>query len=564
LTKQVLHIYTRVSSSFQADKGTSLDFQLELGKTRAKELGFDYEHWDEGGKSSHHENIQDRPSLFALYEAIKLGKVKHLWIYDQSRLSRNDQVASIFRYECNKQGVILYTKDGQLDLSNSSDKLLKNMLDAIAEFDNSIRAERSRLGKINKVKSGYWHGGPPPFGYKIENKKLVLHEVESKSVKQIFDDVISGKSTVSIKNFLDSQGILPRRKKGMWTIGSIQALIKNTHYMGFYTYKDKKSEDYLDVVCPAIVDEFVWKKAQELRTRQTARTQQKNGTKHFYLLRDLMFCGHCGRPISGRIKPSKNEYFYYCPNKERTWVANGKSDSPWQRKTGCGMERSINIKDCDELVWQTVTSVHKKSSLLKEEVKKRVFKEKGISVVKTEQQIKTLNSRIKKLEKQSDQIKDTLGKLEYNFMMGKIEKKSYSTAVSLANEELDEVKNALLNAKNELKGDKEAKVWVDWVKIYGDEVDANDALSDQEKKDYIKGLVDKIVVRFLPGTNEHQIDITFLMPIVGDDFIWNDPKKKSLGIKLIEGQRETTVNIKKKDMRWTKMTPVQNDSVTVE
>jgi hypothetical protein len=47
-----LHIYTRVSTVVQADKGTTLDSQLELGKKKAKELKFSVEHWNEGGKSS--------------------------------------------------------------------------------------------------------------------------------------------------------------------------------------------------------------------------------------------------------------------------------------------------------------------------------------------------------------------------------------------------------------------------------------------------------------------------------------------------------------------------------
>jgi DNA invertase Pin-like site-specific DNA recombinase len=61
LKKDVLHIYIRVSTLAQADKGTSLESQQQLGIKRAKELKFDYEIWNEGGKSSHHEEIQGRP-----------------------------------------------------------------------------------------------------------------------------------------------------------------------------------------------------------------------------------------------------------------------------------------------------------------------------------------------------------------------------------------------------------------------------------------------------------------------------------------------------------------------
>ena len=96
-TKPVLHIYTRVSTVTQADKGTSLESQETLGKRKAKELGFTPKLWNEGGKSSDHEDIQGREVLYELFQAIKAGEVKHLWVYDQSRLSRNESVAFVLR-----------------------------------------------------------------------------------------------------------------------------------------------------------------------------------------------------------------------------------------------------------------------------------------------------------------------------------------------------------------------------------------------------------------------------------------------------------------------------------
>lgn len=75
---QTLHIYTRVSTVSQADRGSSLQTQLELGKKKARQLGFGYKHWDEGGKSSHHEEIAERPVLAELLLKIREGDVKHL------------------------------------------------------------------------------------------------------------------------------------------------------------------------------------------------------------------------------------------------------------------------------------------------------------------------------------------------------------------------------------------------------------------------------------------------------------------------------------------------------
>ena len=103
MTETTLHIYTRVSSITQAEQGTSLETQLELGIKKANELGFDYKVWNEGGRSSFHEEMEKRPILFALYQAILGNQVKHLFAYDQSRLARNDQVSSHLRLACTKK-----------------------------------------------------------------------------------------------------------------------------------------------------------------------------------------------------------------------------------------------------------------------------------------------------------------------------------------------------------------------------------------------------------------------------------------------------------------------------
>ncbi|MBU3600112.1 recombinase family protein [Polynucleobacter sp. 30F-ANTBAC] len=548
----------------QANDGTSLTTQLQLGQKKAKQLKFEARHWDEGGKSSHHEEITGRPVLLKLYEAIKRGEVKHLWVYDQSRLSRNDQVASIFRYECNKQGVTLYTKDGQFDLSSPSDKLLKQMLDAVAEFENSVRAERTRLGKLSKATSGFWHGGPPPFGYKLEDKKLVIDKDESKWIKRIYEESLKGSTTLDVKKLLDSKGVSPRRRNGLWSLGSIQSLIKNTHYIGYYSYHDKKVNTKIKISCPAIIEENVWKAVNYSKTRVINRTQQKNPTKNFYLLRDLMFCGHCGRPISARSKPSKKENLYYCPNKERDWVVNGGSKEPWKRGVGCGMARSMNIPETDLVVMDLVTSIHKNSSTLKEEVKKRILKEQGVTHIKSESEIKSLQSKIKRLESQLNQAKEAQGALEFNFLSGELDKKVYEFGIKQAKSRIIEIDTILTNLKLEQQSNTESKKWVDWVKAFGEEVDQKTKLTDEDKKAYLSGLVEKIEARYIKDTNEHELTIIFNLPIVKDSIKWKDEKKKSKGYTVVKGKTEARVMVKKKDPRWKKMPPQHSHSVTVE
>lgn len=549
LSSKTLHIYTRVSTVMQADKGTSLDSQLELGKKKAKTLKFNFVHWNEGGRSSHHEDIQGRPKLYELFQAIKAGEVKHLWVYDQSRLSRNDQVASILRYELNKQGVTLYTKDGQFDLSSPSDKLLKQMLDAVAEFENSVRAERSRIGKLMKVKSGFWHGGPAPFGYRLESGKLVEHKPESKWVKFIFKSALKGTSLPQLKSELDANGVIARRG-GLWSIGSLEAMMKNTHYIGRYSYKDSVSEETVEVHCPSIVDEVTWNAVNLARRRKFNRALQKNATTtHFYLLRDFMVCGHCGRKMAGRIKPSKGEYMYYCPNKERSWAKEGGSATPWERGNGCGFERAMNIPTTDKIVFEAVVNLHKKSSVLKEEIKRQIFDQKGIKTAPTEEEIKEIQKQLRKYERIFKNLQESIGQLEANRYLKNMEDSAYKAAFKKMMEESDRLKAVLVDLRLKLQGETEKMQWVDWVSMFGSDVDEKVKLTDEQRQQYLAGLIEKIECRFLRDTRDHELTIHFHHPIVDDKVKWKDPKKKSLGYKVVQGSKETLLRVEKRDAR---------------
>lgn len=537
-----LHIYTRVSSVAQADKGTSLDSQLELGQKKAAELGFKAQHWDEGGKSSHHEEMSGRPVLFELFNAVKAGVVKHLWVYDQSRLSRNDQVASLIRYECNKQGVTLYTKDGQYDLSNPQDKFLKQLLDAVAEFDNATRAERTRIGKLRRVQAGQWHGGPPPYGYQIVNKYLAIDKTEAKWVERIFQESSDGASPATIKLLLDSHGVAARRGN-LWSIGSVAAMLTNPHYAGNYTFNDSKSGDTVRVTCPPIVSEALWSMVQVRHHQGKNRSHQVAATKHFYLLRNIMFCSHCGRHIAGRRKESKGEALYYCPNKERKWAEHGQSESPWKRGTGCGFDRSLNIDKTDELVWRLVKDTHQKSSLLKEEVKRQVLATQGLSGADKAAETKKLQARLKKLQREAQIATDALGNLESQHLLGTLMVGVYEAAKKRTQEARLRIEEEASEIRLRLETAAQRKQWVNWIDAFGTELGDTSTFNDEQRRTYIEGIVERIDVRWVQDQKEHQINIHFRLPIVEDGLKWLDSKRKSSGYELVDGTRDAVVKL---------------------
>ena len=555
----VLHIYTRVSTAAQEDKGTSLASQEKLGRERAKALGFDAKVWNEGGKSSNHEDISGRPVLQALVNEVMSGDAKHIFVYDQSRLSRNDNVASLIRYQCKKHGVTLYTKDGTYDFTNASDTLMKQILDAMAEFDNAGRAERTRLGKLHRVKQNQWHGGPPPFGYRLDSKKLVVEKAEATKVKEIYQRYASGESTHGIKKFLDKSGVLPRRG-GTWTLGSILKILENTHYVGYYTYRDKKSDEQFRVECSPIVPAAIWQAAQEKRKAILERKGQVNRTKHFYLLRDLMYCGFCNAPLGARTKPAKNEHFYYCPMKERNWRDGVEPKMKHSKKDGCGFARSMNIEQADRLVWDVVVDIHSKSSLLKEEVKKRlvggiVSPDSGYEATQ-----KKNEKSIKLAEKELQRADEAIAELEVEHRLGQTDAKLYPQIMKRLREQRTAVQARIETLREGVRNQAQERKWVDWVRAFGDEVKLKSKLTPEERKEYLRGMIERIDVKYLADTKEHQLEIRFVKPIVGDGRIPQQPK----GYKLKKGSASKLIALPMRGPPGKRVTPVGNNSVTVE
>ena len=78
----ILHIYTRVSTSSQEEEGTSLETQLELGVRRAEKLGMDHKVWNEGGRSSSKDDLSNRPVLTDLLQKVDDGEVQHLYVWN--------------------------------------------------------------------------------------------------------------------------------------------------------------------------------------------------------------------------------------------------------------------------------------------------------------------------------------------------------------------------------------------------------------------------------------------------------------------------------------------------
>lgn len=533
-----LHIYIRVSTVAQ-EAATSIETQQELGMAQAKALGCDYQIWNEGGQSSSGDDLSNRPVLLGLLEEIEKGSVSRLFVFNTDRLSRNEETWSFIRLKLVKNNVALYTHSGNFSLDNPLDKLMLTLMSGISAYDNTIRAERSRLGKLKKVKQGGWLGGPPPFGYSLEDSKLVENKEESKWVNYIFQAYSSNKTPREIRQHLLKHGVKTRRGNLMWSLGSIEKLLTNTHYGGYHYVTDSKTKEQFRVECPQIVPSslvLAVEESRKSRTRQTrvSESQQKN----FYLLKEFMFCAQCGSRYSGRLFPEQYRAVYYCPKMERNYASTkGESNKK------CENRRYLKIQETDNLVWNTVVEVLSKSHLFKEEIKKQVKGEDNSGeLLSRSDQINDLKKKNKQLQKEIEDITKTLVNLETDNILKR--RNASELQAIIQNVEAERTRLQAVKEQNALQIHilESKSKWLDWFSKFGEKIEKMQGFSETEKQLFLRGVVEKISVSTL-DKQAHEVQIKFKIPYVNDTFQWKNPRAKGQGYILGEGTKEVSVDL---------------------
>lgn len=103
--KETLHLYLRVSTSIQEQEGTSLITQKEIGIELSERLGMNYMVHNEGGISSSKDTLENRPVLMNILRMMDKDEVKHLYVWNTDRLSRNQITWYTIRQRMVKNGV---------------------------------------------------------------------------------------------------------------------------------------------------------------------------------------------------------------------------------------------------------------------------------------------------------------------------------------------------------------------------------------------------------------------------------------------------------------------------
>jgi site-specific DNA recombinase len=297
-------IYTRVSTEHGLNQDfNSLDAQREACSAYIKSQAHEgwrqnRDHYDDGGFSG---GSLDRPALQRLLEDIESRKVDVIVVYKVDRLTRSladfAKLVELF----DEQGVSFVSVTQSFNTTSSMGRLTLNVLLSFAQFEREVTGERIRDKIAASKKKGIWVGGIIPFGYRLENRKLLIDEGEAKIVRLIFQRYLALGSIRALEQELHSAGILTRRRElstgkvigGIpFTQGPIAHILKNRTYIGELNHgKNAYPADHAPIVSRELFDAV--QKQLEAKRNTRAEKHQASGA----LLIGKLFDQY-GRPMT--------------------------------------------------------------------------------------------------------------------------------------------------------------------------------------------------------------------------------------------------------------------------
>lgn len=315
-------LYPRVSTDDQVREGFSLDEQEKEMKKLCMYKNYQiYKVYREEGISAKNMN---RPKFQEMMQDLKDGKINRIIVYKLDRLTRSIQDLEVICKLIEKYHCSLDSVSEEINTDTAMGVFFIRMTTILAQLEIERTSERTKFGLKGAAKNGHFCG-KAPIGYRKINKELVIDDLESEVVKEIFDDYVNGLSVCTITKKLNNKNALNRN----WRTTTIDRMLSNYIYCGDYLY-GKRAKNmkpiHLENICPAIIDKETFKMVQTQKERNL-----KNYTrKHTYVYMQKIVCSKCNKIMGGSSSTSKNKptQIYYKCNCCNTRINEKKIEKP--------------------------------------------------------------------------------------------------------------------------------------------------------------------------------------------------------------------------------------------
>jgi DNA invertase Pin-like site-specific DNA recombinase len=288
-------VYTRKSSEEGLDmEFNSLDAQRDaceayIASQKPEGWMLVPERYDDGGISG---GTLERPALKHLLGDIEAGAVDVVVVYKIDRLSRSLMDFAKLVEVFDRNDVTFVSVTQSFNTTTSMGRLTLNILLSFAQFEREVIGERIRDKVAASRKKGMWMGGHPPLGYRVKDRKLVIHKSEAATVRMIFERFLAIGSATILARALADEGVITKRGKPI-NKGYLYRLLNNRVYIGEAVHKGSAYPGQHE----AIISRDLWDKVRSIIAESPRARANHTRSQTPALLKGLIF-GADGRAMT--------------------------------------------------------------------------------------------------------------------------------------------------------------------------------------------------------------------------------------------------------------------------
>ena len=243
-----------------------------------------------------------------------------------SRFARNTLDSLQYTRELLGFGVGVFFQNDNINTLDEDAELRLTIMSSIAQDELRKLSSRVKFGHQQAIKSKVVLGNSRIFGYRKEDKRLVIDETQAPMVRDLFRLYATGEySMKQLEARFYSQGY--RNYNGNKIAHTtLSGIISNPKYKGYYvgnkvrivdmfTKKQKflppeewvMFKDETGEIVPALVSEETWERANEVLARRSEDVKKRQGIcNHANLLTGKLYCAHCGSAYYRRESKSRD------------------------------------------------------------------------------------------------------------------------------------------------------------------------------------------------------------------------------------------------------------------
>jgi site-specific DNA recombinase len=301
VTKKQVGVFIRVSTDMQV-KDESPEHHIKRAELYAEQKDWQimeiYRLDGVSGKS-----VMEHPETKRMLVDIKRGHITGLVFSKLARLARNTIELLQFSKMFQQHNADLISLSESIDTSTPAGRFFFALISSLAEWERDEISVRVSASIPIRAKLGKSLGGAAPFGYRWENKVLLIDEKEAPVRKLMYQVFLEQRRIKTTADILSNMG--HRTRKGdKFSANTVYRLLRDPLAKGErranYTkslgagkqWQFKPASEWVIIACPAIIEASIWNECNRILDESEGK-RKKTGRKAQYLLTGFVTC-HCG------------------------------------------------------------------------------------------------------------------------------------------------------------------------------------------------------------------------------------------------------------------------------